>query len=84
MNQSSGNKSGRRDWHVSATLLAVWIVALAVIAHKNIGIPFSMLAIATVFFVVLIPAMRDLVRSMEQFVARHFEETEQNRDQSEG
>ena len=56
----------KRDWRISATLGAVWIVALVVINRSGIDIPASMLAIATVFFALLIPAMNDLVRSIER------------------
>jgi len=62
----------KRDWRVSATLLAVWLVALFLVAGRHNGIPPSMLVIATVFFVFLIPAMNDLVRSIERyFVTRN-------------
>jgi len=50
-------------------LLAVWIVALIFIASERDDIPLSMIAMATVFFVILIPAMNDLVRSIERRVS---------------
>lgn len=56
----------KRDWRISATLLAVWLLALVYIAGERDDIPFSMIAMATVFFVILIPAMNDLVRSIEK------------------
>ena len=59
----------KRDWKISAILLAVWIVALIFIAGKRDDIPLSMIAMATVFFVILIPAMNDLVRSIERRVS---------------
>ena len=59
----------KRDWKISAILLAVWIVALIFIAGKRDDIPLSMIAVATVFFVILIPAMNDLVRSIERRVS---------------
>ena len=60
--------TGRRDWRVSATLLAVWLVALVFIAGRRSDIPLSMIALATLFFIVLIPSMNDLVRSIERRV----------------
>jgi hypothetical protein len=60
----------KRDWRISATLAAVWIVALIIINGSSIDIPASMLVIATVFFVLLIPAMNDLVQSIERLSAR--------------
>ena len=69
MSQQSGNSEDKRDWRVSATLGAVWFIALAVIWNSRIEIPASMLLLATVFFVLLIPAMNDLVRSIERFAS---------------
>jgi len=48
------------------TLLAVWVVALVLIASHRQDIPLSMMALATVFFIVLIPSMNDLVQSIER------------------
>lgn len=56
----------KRDWRISAVLLAVWIVALVFIAGRRDDIPLSMIAMATVFFIILIPSMNDLVRSLEK------------------
>ena len=47
-------------------LLAVWVVALVFVAGRRDDIPLSMIALATLFFVILIPAMNDLVRSLEK------------------
>lgn len=63
------NGRDRRDWRISATLLGVWVLALAFVSARHERIPLSMLVIATVFFVFLIPAMNDLVRSIEQYCA---------------
>lgn len=59
----------KRDWRISATLLAVWIIALFFITGARDDIPLSMIGMATVFFVILIPAMNDLVRSIERRVS---------------
>lgn len=70
MRESSrgARKSGnRRDWRISATLGAVWCIALAIMWRNGIEIPGSMLLLATVFFVLLIPTMNDLVRSIERY-----------------
>ena len=56
----------KRDWRISAILLAVWAVAVYWVTSRRSDIPVSMIAIATVFFIVLIPAMNDLVRSIER------------------
>jgi hypothetical protein len=61
--------AGKRDWRISATLLAVWVVALVFISGRRDEIPLSMIAMATVFFIILIPSMNDLVRTIERRVA---------------
>jgi hypothetical protein len=58
----------KRDWRISVVLLAVWAVAMYLVWKQRSGIPLSMMAIATVFFVFLVPAMNDLVRSIERRV----------------
>ena len=78
------NDASRRDWKISATLLAVWCFALFITSGRNDEIPFSMLAIATVFFVLLIPAMNDIVRSIEANFTGHFDGGRENRDPTEG
>jgi hypothetical protein len=62
----SGDAPEKRDWRISAVLLAVWVVALIIIGGRRDDIPLSMIAMATLFFVILIPAMNDLVRSLEK------------------
>lgn len=59
----------KRDWRISATLLAVWVLAIVFVVGERDDIPLSMIGMATVFFVLLIPAMNDLVRSIERSVS---------------
>lgn len=70
MNAGDREEPGKRDWRVSATLLAVWTAALLALRGGDTDIPLSMLAIATVFFVLLLPAMNDLVSSLDRFFGR--------------
>ena len=67
MKEKMGDPPRKRDWRVSATLLGIWLVALFVIRNRELDIPLSMLAIATAFFVILIPAMNDLVSSLDRY-----------------
>jgi hypothetical protein len=66
MQRPSENPEPKRDWRVSLTLGAVWFIALAILLNTGVEIPVSMLLLATVFFVLLIPTMNDLVRSIER------------------
>jgi multisubunit Na+/H+ antiporter MnhG subunit len=70
MTKESDEAPKKRDWGISLTLLAVWLVAVVVIRSRDKDIPSSMLIIASVFFVLLIPAMNDVVRSIERRFAR--------------
>lgn len=74
------NPPKKRDWGTSLTLLAVWIVALVVVTRRNDGIPLPMLVIASVFFVLLIPAMNDVVRSIERMFSHYFGSSTQDRN----
>jgi len=78
MLQQPKNSEDKRDWRVSATLGAVWFIALAIVWNSDIEIPGSMLLLATVFFVLLIPAMNDLVRSIERYATGHTDTGEQS------
>lgn len=62
------DNSERRDWRISVILIAIWAVGMTLLSAGRDDIPLSMLAIATVFFVFLVPAMNDLVRSIERWV----------------
>jgi hypothetical protein len=66
-----GKTKEKRDWRVSAILAAIWFIALAIVSRSGVDIPASMLLVATIFFVLLIPAMNDLVRSMERASGGH-------------
>lgn len=49
------------------------------VAGRNDQIPLSMYGIATVFFVILIPAMNELVRTMERYAyGRNMDEEDED------
>jgi hypothetical protein len=54
------------DRLVSIILVVIWGIGLAIILQLRPEIPGSMLLIGSVFFVVLIPAMKELVRTIER------------------
>lgn len=84
MSEQHKNQTGKRDWKISATLLGVWGLALFVVSGRSDAIPLSMLVIATVFFVLLIPAMNDIVRSIEKSFASHFGGAREDGNQTKG
>lgn len=61
--------ASKRDWRISLVLLSVWLFALVIIVSREHRIPVSMLVVSSIFFVLLLPAMNDLVRSIERLVA---------------
>jgi len=74
------DSDSKRDWRISVTLGAVWLVALVFVGNSDFDIPVSMLAVATIFFVLLIPAMNDLVRSIERISMGRMDSSEQERN----
>lgn len=57
----------KNDAAISIILLAIWAGAMFLVLNNGNRIPLSMLGLATVFFILLLPAMRDLVRAMEKY-----------------
>lgn len=55
---------------VSWIFALIWIVAVSAIASLRVDIPLYMLLIATVFFIMLVPSMNDLVRDYERIMSR--------------
>jgi len=80
MIESSNERKKKRDWRISATLAAVWLIALAIVINSGTVIPASMLVIATAFFVLLIPSMNDLVQSIERVSGKSPETKDDNRN----
>jgi hypothetical protein len=80
MPKLSKDSDNKRDWRISVTLGAVWLVALVFVGKSDIDIPVSMLAVATIFFILLIPAMNDLVRSIERISMGRLDSSEQEQN----
>ena len=56
------------DRVISLLLAAIWIVAVVLVRQRNAEIPTSMLLIGTVFFIMLVPAMKELVKIIDRRV----------------
>lgn len=67
MTRNSAEAPRKRDWRISAVLFVIWLAALVIVRRGESQIPLPMLTIGTVFFVMLIPAMNDLVSSIDRF-----------------
>ncbi len=53
---------------ISLLLFAIWVVAAVMVRQSNAEISTSMLLIGTAFFVMLIPAMKELVKTIDKRV----------------
>jgi len=60
------------DWAISLILAAIWLGGLILVRIAGTDIPLKMLVIGTVFFIVLIPAMKEIARGLDRFFARRF------------
>ena len=70
----SSKDAARERFHdrlISLLLAAIWIVAALVVYQSDTGIPTSMLIIGTVFFIMLVPAMKELVKIIDKRVKIH-------------
>ncbi len=56
------------DWMISLLLAAIWIGAALFVRNSDAEIPASMLLIGTVFFITLMPAMKELVKIIDRRV----------------
>lgn len=56
------------DRVITLLLAAIWIVAAYMVHRNTPEIPMSMLVIGTVFFIMLVPAMKELVKIIDRRV----------------
>ena len=57
------------DGAVSWILAAIWLAGLILVRNLREDIPLAMLVIGTVFFFVLIPAMKEIAWKLDRFFA---------------
>jgi hypothetical protein len=56
------------DRVISLLLTTIWFVAALFVWQSDTGIPASMLLIGTIFFLMLVPAMKELVKIIDRRV----------------
>lgn len=69
--KNADKPSARERFHdrvISILLAAIWIVAALMVRQSNPEIPTRMLLIGTVFFIILVPAMKELVKVIDRRV----------------
>jgi len=65
------NDKSQKDRAVAWILASIWFGAVAIVIATRDDIPLYLLAIATLFFLMLVPSMKELVRNVE----KHFSGT---------
>jgi len=69
--EMSKKTTARERFHdrmISLLLAAIWIGAALFVRNSDAEIPASMLLIGTVFFIMLMPAMKELVKIIDRRV----------------
>lgn len=66
----------KSDAAISIVLVSVWAIAIFLVTRGRSEIPVSMLVIASLFFVLLIPAMRELVKTLDRLAFDRDDEPE--------
>jgi hypothetical protein len=61
------DKESRKDVVVTAILAAIWFGAVAIIVSTRNDIPLYLLGIGTLFFLMLVPSMKEIVRNVDVF-----------------
>jgi hypothetical protein len=70
-NKSAKDEAARERLHdraISILLATIWLVAAFLVYRSNREIPMSMLIIGTIFFIMLVPAMKELVKVIDRRV----------------
>jgi hypothetical protein len=65
--ESKDRKSGRALYWV---FVAIWMIAMAVTVNVWNEIPTYMLLVASIFFLMLVPSMVELVQDYDKFITR--------------
>ena len=66
---ASNGPNPRERWHdrvISLLLAAIWILGALLVWRSGAEIPASMLFVGTVFFILLVPAMKELVKVLDR------------------
>jgi hypothetical protein len=60
------NHRPRRDAAITVILACIWFGAVAIIRIVRDDIPIYLLGVATLFFLMLVPSMKELVKTLER------------------
>lgn len=85
--QASRETDARERFHdrvISLLLAAIWIVTAWFVWQSDTAIPESMLILATLFFLMLVPAMKELVKILDKRLRAELGISEPQDDQQPG
>lgn len=68
MTRETEEISQEKDGAVSWILAGIWLLGLIVVRQFHADIPLTMLVIGTIFFLALIPTMKEIVRSLQRIL----------------
>ncbi len=68
MSKKATTRERFHDRVITLLLVAIWIVAALIVRQSKAEIPASMLLIGTAFFLMLVPAMKELVKIIDKRV----------------
>ena len=68
MSKKAAARERFHDRMITMVLAAIWIVAALFVRKSDAEIPASVLLIGTVFFIMLMPAMKELVKIIDRRV----------------
>lgn len=66
--REAGSGERLHDLAISLLLAAIWMISALIVYRSDTGITLSMLFIGTVFFFLLLPAMKELVKVIDRRV----------------
>jgi len=72
MAREAAEETRKSDGAIGWILAAIWLSAVVFVRVTREDIPLTMLVIGSAFFIILIPAMKDVARSLDRFFASHF------------
>lgn len=81
--REAGSGDRFHDLGISLLLAAIWIVAALIVYRSDTGVTLPMLFIGTVFFFLLLPAMKELVKIIDRRVKNQLGLSDPDEDDNE-
>ena len=66
--KKNAKKERLHDVLISLLLAAIWLLGVTLVVRSGTEIPSSMLVVGTLFFLMLVPAMKELVKVLDRWL----------------